>query len=51
MNFRNELLHGSEDDVNQLHAGLALIAALYLAVAVQVQEQTGSDESDAGEGR
>jgi hypothetical protein len=50
MNFRNELLHGSEDDVNQLHAGLALIADLYLTVALQVKGQAGSDESPAGEG-
>jgi hypothetical protein len=45
LNFRNELLHGSEDDVDQIHAGLALIALLYLCVAVQVAEPPNDSDS------
>lgn len=36
MNLRNELLHGSIDDVSSLDASLVLIAALYLAIGVGV---------------
>jgi hypothetical protein len=45
LNFRNELLHGSEDNVDQIHAGLALIALLYLCVAVHVAEPPNDSDS------
>jgi hypothetical protein len=35
--FRNHLLHGAVDDPSVGSTGLALIAALYLAVAIEVQ--------------
>lgn len=35
LNYRNELLHGSVDDVGEVNAALVLIAAVYLAVAVR----------------
>lgn len=35
LNYRNELLHGSIDDVGEVNVGLVLIAAIYLAVAVR----------------
>lgn len=44
LNFRNELLHGSIDSVSEAMAGLALIAALYLAVGIHlVPAGTSSD--------
>jgi hypothetical protein len=36
LNFRNELLHGSIDEVSQGVAGLVMIAALYLALGVHL---------------
>jgi hypothetical protein len=41
LNLRNELSHGSMDDVAEGQAGLILIAALYLAVGVSVDTLTG----------
>ena len=35
LNYRNEVCHGEVDEIDQLQAGIVLIAALYLALAVQ----------------
>ena len=34
MNYRNELLHGSVDEVSQVSSALTLVAALHLSVGV-----------------
>ncbi len=45
-NFRNELLHGSVDEVGEWIAGLTLIAALYLAFGITLTPTPPPDQPD-----
>jgi hypothetical protein len=36
MNYRNELLHGSVDEVGEVNAALVIVIAVYLATAVRL---------------
>jgi hypothetical protein len=38
LNYRNELLHGSVDNVDYRYAGYALMIAIWLAVTVTVPD-------------